>query len=148
MDPVTALGIASNVIQFVEFAGKLISRSSRYYRSADGSDLEYTEIVAAASNLEKLAGTVQKSTVNAASRINKVDVAQQGLLDASRQCQRIAQEMTDVLSTLMKPGQQNRWNSIRQAFRAIWSEEKIDKLSVRLSHAREQLVLYLLFEWR
>lgn len=37
MDPLTALGLASNIVQFVDFASKLISQSHEIYQSADGA---------------------------------------------------------------------------------------------------------------
>lgn len=48
LDPVSALGIAANVLQFVDVASKVVSRSTQYYKSFDGSLLEYAELAAIA----------------------------------------------------------------------------------------------------
>lgn len=37
MDPLSSLGVAGNVIQFVDFGIKLVARFNQIYRSADGA---------------------------------------------------------------------------------------------------------------
>ena len=48
MDPLSALGLASNIIQITEFTGKLISQSKEIYRSADGTLSEHAILEEAA----------------------------------------------------------------------------------------------------
>lgn len=48
LDPLTALSLTGNLIQFIDFSNKLVSKSREIYRAADGTlseNLE-TEIVA------------------------------------------------------------------------------------------------------
>ena len=153
MDPTTALGIAGNTFQFVDFASKLISKGAEYYQSANGALLEQTEVGAAAHNLavlnEALKDSVIKSTTcgdSAQSSAN--DTITKGLWDANEQCHIIAQELGKALDTLKLSGRHRGWNSFRQALRSLWSEKKINHLSARLSQAREQLVVYLLVSLR
>jgi hypothetical protein len=40
LDPETAIGLASSVISFVQFAGDLISGASEVYKSASGNTAE------------------------------------------------------------------------------------------------------------
>lgn len=44
MDPLSSLGVAGNVIQFVDFGIKLVSRFNQIYRSADGALQENTQL--------------------------------------------------------------------------------------------------------
>src|SRR5436190_2335983 len=107
MDPVTALGIAGNAIQFVDFARKLISTGIQYYESSDGTLLEHTELSAAAENLARLTAKIQQSEKLQQSllapkrgRDNSDDLIGQGLLDAINQCHQLALEMSEVMNKL------------------------------------------------
>lgn len=44
MDPLTAFGLAANVLAFVDFAGKLISKGYEIYSSSSGVLGENTEV--------------------------------------------------------------------------------------------------------
>ena len=44
MDPFSALGLASNVVQFMEFGTKLISASLELYNSKDGTSSPNSEL--------------------------------------------------------------------------------------------------------
>jgi hypothetical protein len=61
MDPLSAVSIASNVIQFVDFACKLVSGSRQLHKSLDGvlSDKVIVEVLA--DDLESLSTNLRKS---------------------------------------------------------------------------------------
>lgn len=47
-DPLSALGVASAIVQMVDFGAKLFSKSAKLYKSADGSlptNVELSSIV-------------------------------------------------------------------------------------------------------
>lgn len=44
MDPLSSLGVAGNVIQFIDFGIKLVSRFKQIYRSADGALQENNDL--------------------------------------------------------------------------------------------------------
>ena len=37
LDPLTALGVASNAVQLIEFSSRIVSRGHQIYKSADGT---------------------------------------------------------------------------------------------------------------
>lgn len=47
MDPLTIIGLVGNIVQLVDFSGKLISKSTELYQSSEGALAEniYTETV-------------------------------------------------------------------------------------------------------
>ena len=53
-EPVTALTLATSVVQFITFASKLISKGYKFYESADRALLEHREHAAVAANLVDL----------------------------------------------------------------------------------------------
>lgn len=165
MDPVSALGLTANVLQFVEFTGKLISKGAEYYQSSDGALLGHAELNAAAENLASLARKINESTklpiffpkgpepLNRTERENyradkRFYMIDKGLLDASRHCYDISLEMNAALTALKIPDNPTRWDCFRQALRSVWSEEKINGISRRLDQARDQLMIHLLVDLR
>ena len=54
MDPLSALGLASNIIQFVQFAAKLISESQEAYESIDGLSQRHSDLEGIAVDLLNL----------------------------------------------------------------------------------------------
>jgi hypothetical protein len=54
MEPLAALGIASNIIQIVDFASRLVSRGHELYQSADGRLAGHDVLDSAAENLSTL----------------------------------------------------------------------------------------------
>jgi hypothetical protein len=61
MDPLTALSVAGNIIQFVDFSYKLISSSYKLYESASGALVENLELEAIAESVLELNVKVKDS---------------------------------------------------------------------------------------
>lgn len=57
MDPLTALGLAGNIVQFIDFSCKILSDSYEIYRA--GSTSEHEEINFIATDLSTLADRIQ-----------------------------------------------------------------------------------------
>jgi hypothetical protein len=62
MDPVTALGIAAAVAQFIQFGSSLASQASRIYRSSDGALLENIECESQSRRLKDLCEGMRNSS--------------------------------------------------------------------------------------
>jgi hypothetical protein len=156
IDPVTALGIAGNVIQFVDFASKLVSKGSEYYGSIDGALLEHTELSGTAERLRKLSRGLETSMrleqlsqrAKPGDLHRKYSLAEQGLLEVNHECCKLAEEFCNALEELRISDKHRRWESFCQAFKTLWSEEKIEILSKRLGSATQQLIVHLLVYMR
>ena len=55
MDPLTAAGLASNIVQFVEFTTKILSGARRLYTSTSGAIEENQKLESLTENLRELA---------------------------------------------------------------------------------------------
>jgi hypothetical protein len=53
-DPMTALGLASNIIQLISFTSDIVSKSREIYKSQDGKLVEYQELEAITQTLQDL----------------------------------------------------------------------------------------------
>jgi hypothetical protein len=145
MDPVTALGVAAAVVQFVDYASTLISSTIRIYRS--GRDSEHSTVLE----------TIVKDLVQRNDQLSKsastLSYGQclprdEDLRQLCGKCNRVAKDLIIALERL-KVGQGNKiWASFIQALRTMWSEAEIELLRKNLDSFRQQISMYVLVSVR
>ena len=136
MEGVAALSFASNIFQLIDFASKLISKSCEIYRSVDGVTQDYIDIRIVTTDTKVLADRLKQSSPS----------TDQSLVQLSRDCCHVAEELLAALAKLQADGQATRWKSVRKALRTLWSKEKISEIEKRLSAFRDQLNLKVCLE--
>ena len=142
MDPFAALGLAGNIVQFLEFSGKLISGASDLYRSADGSTATNRALESIYSDLEQLcAGLVPASKGESKSIRTKSETSLQPLLES---CQKLGGEFLAVLEDLKVQGRRRGWQSVRQALRSVWKASEIQWYEKQLGAYRAQIATRIL----
>jgi hypothetical protein len=145
-DPLTVLGLASNIIQLISFASDLVSKGHEIYKSADGKLVEHLELEAITGSLRDLSRDLIDPKLGRSSK--QISNTDGQLLDLSGHCNRLARELIDVIQGLKGEGKTNVWDSFRQALRSVWNEEKIEGLSIRLEQYRRQIDTTLLISLR
>ncbi|KAN0112561.1 hypothetical protein V8E51_005512 [Hyaloscypha variabilis] len=153
LDPLTALGLASSVAQFVDFGFKVISESRQQYRSATGilpdnlsletfvADLSDISERLASDDSERPGGT--RFITNSAIRTWDKSHEDRALRELAARSKTLADEILHILEDLKVKGPNRRWESIRQAFRSRMKREKIRDMEKRLEQIRSQLNLRL-----
>ena len=131
MDPITAVSLAGTVIQFVDFTGKVISKSTEFYRSGRGEFAEHDDIETTAADLTKLNTQLKQTTA-----VDDPDL--QALCQA---CGDVADQLLAALAKVKVNGKGQKWQSLRKALRSIWSKEEIGQLEQRLASFRSELNL-------
>lgn len=143
MDPLTALGLASNIVQFIDFTSKLISESHKLYVSASGAKEENLELESLARNLQQLAE--QASPPAVAQNTKSLSKEEETLRDLSKQCSEVSDELLSVLQSLKVKGDHKKWKSFHQALRSVWKKGDIDALQLRLDRIGHQMGTQILF---
>lgn len=136
MDPLTAIGLAGNVVQFVDFCGKLVSKSVEIYRSREGVLREIIDIETATKDLAQLNDQ------------NSIVTADEALERLCKSCIAVADELLQALGKVKVNGSPQKWLSFRKALRSVWSKEQIRELEQRLAILRDQLNLRLTADLR
>jgi hypothetical protein len=140
LDPISALGLAGNVVQFVEFCGNVVSESRRNYRSTTDTSLENTELESIAEDLRRLTTQLHSSDGDRAISA----AGDQELTKLLVSCNEVADELLRAVELLkVKQGPHRKWNSFRQAFLSVLSKDKLARLQSRLAAIREQITLHL-----
>lgn len=128
MEPLTALGLASNILSFVDFAIKLISESREIYRLASPSSEDNLILDIVAQDLQRLSDGLVISAV-----------CPDALRQVAAETQRVSQELRNVLYKLRVKGRKTKWKSFIAAVQEVRSHDEVQAMAVRLSRLQTQL---------
>ena len=142
MDPLSALSLASNVVQLVDFGSRLISKSQEVYKSADGTSNVNGNLETITKDLTRICS----SLIQPEHYINKeqASVPEIALIPLCRSCKKLGDEFLSVLKTLKVKGRHQKWSTVRQALRTAWKESTILSYEKRLGDFRSQIVAHLI----
>ncbi|KAK3324530.1 hypothetical protein B0T19DRAFT_486683 [Cercophora scortea] len=132
--PFTVLGLAGNIVKFVDFTWRLFAETHTIYNSTSGLSQENADLETIARHLTQL--TLELSASPSSTK---------ELRGLSHECQAIAQELCDAISRL-KPRAGDgikTWASFTAALRAVWKQGKITHLCNRLSKMQVQLAAHV-----
>ncbi|KAF8536103.1 hypothetical protein BDD12DRAFT_749607 [Trichophaea hybrida] len=124
IERLAAIGLVGNIIKFVDFSSKILSKTQQIYRSADGALSENIDTELVTNDLVKMSA---------------------GLRVSLNSC---AKELLDALEKLKADGRKRKWKSVRKALRAVWSKEEIDGIQKRLSSFRDEINLHIVVDLR
>ncbi|KAK6373655.1 hypothetical protein LTS17_008148 [Exophiala oligosperma] len=142
LDPVSALGTAAAIIQFLDFGGRLLSKQREIAQSTRGTLIEHEELVAVTRRLDELNGQIQQRGISF-ENTTKTTQADLALMKVSEECKNLAAEFRQVLEGLSgRPGQSS-YKSFRQAFKIVWHKDGIETMQRRLDQQRSQLILHI-----
>lgn len=144
MDPLTALSLAGNVIQFVDFGSKLLSQGYALYKSSRGRldmDEEVKLITADLSGLiEKIqaTGVTGGKPSTSSSMIATTHAPQTTFEIICDEAMKIAGSILAKLNTLKVDDSKNRkLEVLKRVWKSLWSQHELDEILGRLSRLRD-----------
>lgn len=147
MDPLTALGLASNVFSFVSFASGLIKGTLEIRASATGCNIDITRLDAVCEQLKDLCDGLQSCSEHkisgalAEDHVAKVFIAVKSLCVV---CKADGDELLRITKTLRtKNGSKGKWDSSIVALKKAWEKSSIDELEERLSRTQVAMTLHI-----
>ncbi|KAI1364801.1 hypothetical protein F5Y08DRAFT_353284 [Xylaria arbuscula] len=164
MEALAALGLASNIFQFLDFTWRLTSAAGEIRNSASGATeriIEFDKICAKLSNLySNLASPLQavednddaqhvhKLFSNSASDFQRQVIIQshtESLQALASDCIPLCQQLLAVTSRLQtQGGASHRFKSFKVALRTIWDDKKIKDIEERLKRHQHAISLHFL----
>ena len=144
-EAVAALGVAANVVQFIDFSGKILSEGYRLHRSKRVNPSKNEELENIALDLQKLRDELQPQEDETGLVPTPNDIQLQRL---AGQCRGICIELLAALEKLKVVGKPGKWESFRAALKTVWAESKIKSLQDRLDEARQELIVRILMSFR
>ncbi|PQE22020.1 Vegetative incompatibility HET-E-1 protein [Rutstroemia sp. NJR-2017a BBW] len=135
LDPLSAIGLASAIVQFVDFGSKLVSQGRELYEN--GSLAQNDEIQLITESLKGMAADLTKS------RMKYAHADDNEIQELARTCQSVADELLTVLKTL-HPQKQHSLESFRVALRTARKKGKVDDMGKRLRRLQGQINTYMI----
>ena len=112
-----AVGLASNILQFIEFTSHLCIRIKEYSSTTSGLP---KDLASKAIQLAELLGLLQE--------ISKQSDKHFSVNGTLAQCASQAQELADLLETLQGRLGASRWGNAKVAFKSLKRAEQIEKV--------------------
>jgi len=137
------LTIAASVIQFVDFASRLVAKGVAIHGSSDGLTVGHQELEGLTDHLTADIKELEKS-LQARGQNHELTSSEKVQEQMSIDCQRIATELLGALDQLKAKGPKTKWKSFRQALKSTWHDEKVQALERRLDRFRQQLITSVL----
>ena len=130
MDPVAALGLAGNIVQFVNFSCKVLQDGKILYKSTTGASAENDVLEVICRDLIDL-----DNALTAPSAPGAIPDSMRSL--ASR-CKEVAAELLGILDKIRVREPRQKWKSFVQALRSVWRKEQIEELLKRMERLRNE----------
>ncbi|KIW85631.1 hypothetical protein Z517_01023 [Fonsecaea pedrosoi CBS 271.37] len=138
LDPITALGLAGNVLQFVDFGSRVLCTFRAIKANGGLPNMETLETFTR-DVLDLTARLQQYPPSNSNQDAASWEV---GILKANERCQRAAKVLVDAVEKIKKLHTE-RFGAIRQAFSSVVKGREISALARDLETAKTELTLHL-----
>lgn len=139
MDPLSALGLATAVIQITQFSGELIRGARHASQTADG-------LLLSNANIKEVAETLSSLTAQLVISRDPLALSREETLlrEIGSQCQDVSASILSRLRKLQQKQSRNSWNNVSQTFTQLLSQGETNALAAKLGSIREQLDTTLL----
>jgi len=151
IDPFSALGLAANIVQFLDFGQKLVSKGKEIYMSADGQQAHHFELELIYDDLSVIASTLTTPSAVSVNSNTSIQTRPTNAVDSqihrlATACEELAHEFLSVIRNLkVDPNTKHRkWKSFRQALKSLGKNAHLEELRSRLAGFREELTIRLI----
>jgi len=141
MDPITALGAAAAVVQFVDYATTLFSGTYRIYKLVTGDNEQALGLLTVTKSLKSLSANLQSALPQVGSK--SLSSFDKDIVELCKHCTAAADQLISGLSKLQVQEDHSFWEGFRRALQTVWGSKEVDSLERRLGTLRSQISLHL-----
>jgi len=141
LEAFAAVGLAGNIVQFVDFSVKLFDHTRAVKDSCTGLALSVQKTESLAESLQQICTNLEHSNLNC--RVSQPGQANQSLLKLAQDCEIAASELLGALQKLKARDPSSTWSNFRAALMTMWKEKQIEDMEETLDYYRSQLILQL-----
>ncbi|KAL6399370.1 hypothetical protein AUP68_17916 [Ilyonectria robusta] len=148
IDPLEALGLASNVVQFVQFTSNLIHNAVAIHRYSAGCTTDILTLDTLYGQLNDINTRLKSSYDNASGYLNGQGWDYTRDVTSCRKlsllCKSDCEKLLKLVGELkIQDGPQARWKSFRAALKMEWKKENIEGLEQRLHKTQTTMTLHI-----
>lgn len=133
MDPFTAIGLAGNIVAFVDIGFKLLSKAKEIHSSASGASSDNENLDSMTRRLQEVTSRLQEPIGDLKS------IEQKALQQLALECHELSGDLLQLLQELKAKNPKSKRESLRIAFRGMRLKSAKEDLERRLNRCREQL---------
>jgi hypothetical protein len=134
MDPVTAIGFAASILQFVDFSWSLLTGTYEVYKSASGTTAQNAHINTVIQDLHEVTEGLDLD-VRAKSKHEKA------LKALASECKKLSKELLQLLEKLKTGEKSSTWKSLKVKLASMLKAKEVANLEKRLGEYRSQILL-------
>jgi hypothetical protein len=137
MDPITAIGFAANILQFIEYGTKVVAGAIEIYGSASGSTEESRSSEMTVTEMRIFAAKLQPP------KNTQLSGEERALCKLATECEGLAKQIFGLLEKIKPKSQKSKGSSLIAGFKTKIYEGERRKLEQQLNNCRAQLDLQL-----
>lgn len=142
MDPFSALGLAANLLQFIELGWTLVTNAREI--ATTGSTKRNERLEETCHNFSVILGNLDSSFEVVDASNQRLSLEESALRALAIRCKDTSTELSAILEKLRVDQQAStHTKNLRKSFRSLWESRKINDLASRLSEYRSELVANL-----
>jgi hypothetical protein len=147
-EAIAALSLAANIVQFIDFGGRVLSGGLKLYNSGPDSkrpsSASDTKFIT--QSLQRLIEGLnwpleQSDSTNEGTELSQTEI---DLRSLAAQCKDIADELLKAIKKVELQGKGGKWDSFRAALKHVLAEGKIEKFRQQLDAFRQEIILHIL----
>ncbi|PNP76022.1 hypothetical protein FNYG_10580 [Fusarium nygamai] len=138
MDPFTAIGLAGNILTFIDIGLKFVSQTKGIYDSQSNSTAENDNLSIMATRFTTALSGMQSKLPS-----GNLSKDERALKELVEECSNISGELQSLLAELKAKKPKSKRSSVKAAFRDWRKKPEKDDLHKRLESSRQQLDLLL-----
>jgi hypothetical protein len=138
MDPLSAISLASAIVQFVDFGLKIVRDTKDIYKSATGVTIENDNIEFTIGKLQTISGMLKQRT-----RGSPSESLDESLLSLAKRCETLSNELLELLKAVKAKSPDLKWASFIAAVRADLKKRERNEVLARLQECRQQLEVHI-----
>ncbi|KAL8739517.1 MAG: hypothetical protein Q9190_007688 [Brigantiaea leucoxantha] len=147
MEPLSALNLAGNILQFVQFAFGLLNSTQNIYRSASGASEENQHLDDIYAKLYNFCNQLNNEASNGTNSGNDAAASKYAsdLTETAKTCQKDCKILLEIVEKLrVKDNSKKRWwRCFSKAMQEVWLSDDIARLKARIDDSRASLILRL-----
>lgn len=137
MDPITAISLASSLITFVDFAGKIVTGTYEVYNSTSGTTVENAHVDTIIGDLKEVAADLETDVLGQSKH-------ERALRDLAFKCDKVADELLRLLDRIKSDSSQSTWKSLKATLISLRKQKEITGLEKQLNDYRSQILTRLI----
>ncbi|KAI3401782.1 hypothetical protein diail_8160 [Diaporthe ilicicola] len=147
MDPVSAVGLAAAVVQFVQFTSGLLKGTHDIYKSIQGSSKASLELDDVYQRLYGFSSALQNricsEPVTMLAQLQDLET-ETSLNELASSCQAACEELLSVVGQVRVSGSRHRlWRSFKAAIGEVLKQTEIQHLQERIDRLKSDMMLHL-----